>query len=272
MNSDLANRAKSEFLANMSHELRTPLNSIIGFSEMIREEIHGALEQRDYWEYAKDINDSGQRLLQVINEILDISKIEAGERELKESQVNVNKVAMTCVDLLAGKIDSGDLTVVNHLAGMPDLIGEELSIKQILMNLLSNAVKFTPKGGRVSMSYEVDRSGALHVSITDTGIGLDDEEIQRALSPFGQADNELSREGSGTGLGLTLVDALLKIHGAEFDLVSQKGIGTTATAIFPKERVVVKKSKAKPVEDKFVEEVEPGAVYDAVGDTSKDKN
>lgn len=272
MHSDLANRAKSEFLANMSHELRTPLNSIIGFSEMIRGEIHGEIEQRDYWEYAKDINDSGQRLLQVINEILDISKIEAGERELKESQVNVNKVAMTCVDLLSGKVDSGDLTVVNHLAGMPDLIGEELSIKQILMNLLSNAVKFTPKGGRVSLSYEMDRSGALHVSITDTGIGLDDEEIQRALSPFGQADNELSREGSGTGLGLTLVDALLKIHGAEFELVSQKGIGTTATAIFPKERVVVKKSKvAKPEAEKPAQEAEPGAVYDAV-EASKDKD
>ena len=244
VHSDLANRAKSEFLANMSHELRTPLNSIIGFSEMIKGEVLGKLEQPAYLEYAKDINDSGKSLLNVINEILDISKIEAGERQLNESQIRVDAIAGSCIDLLSGKIETSDITVTNNLAGMPEVIGEDLSIKQVLMNLLSNAVKFTPRGGRVSLSYEVDRDGALHISVTDTGIGLDEGEIKKALSPFGQIDNELDREGSGTGLGLTLVDALLKLHGAELRLVSQKGIGTTATAIFPKDRVVAKKSSA----------------------------
>ncbi|NCT41158.1 MAG: PAS domain-containing sensor histidine kinase [Alphaproteobacteria bacterium] len=242
MHSDLANRAKSEFLSNMSHELRTPLNSIIGFSEMIKGEVLGKLEQPAYLEYAKDINESGKTLLNVINEILDISKIEAGKQNLNESQIRVDAIAGACIDLLSGKIQSSGITVTNNLAGMPEIIGEDLSIKQVLMNLLSNAVKFTPKGGRVSLSYEVDRDGALHVSVTDTGIGLDESEIQKALSPFGQVDSELDRGGSGTGLGLTLVDALLKLHGAELDLVSQKGIGTTATAIFPKDRVVMRKN------------------------------
>lgn len=249
VHSDLANRAKSEFLANMSHELRTPLNSIIGFSEIIREEVMGKIEQREYWEYARDINESGKNLLNVINEILDISKIEAGERELKEAQVKVDQVAASCVELLSAKIANNDITITNNLAGMPELICEELSVKQVLMNLLSNAVKFTPKSGRVSLSYEVDREDRLHVSVTDTGIGLDDDEIHKALSPFGQVNSDLNREGSGTGLGLTLVDALLKIHGAELGLVSQKGIGTTATAIFPKDRVVAKKDKVAVAED-----------------------
>lgn len=245
VHSDMANRAKSEFLANMSHELRTPLNSIIGFSEMIRGEVLGKLEQAAYLEYAKDINESGKMLLNVINEILDISKIEAGERHLNESQIRVDRIAASCVDLLSTKIEQSEITVTNNLEGMPEIIGEDLSVKQVLMNLLSNAVKFTPKGGRVSLSYEVDRDGRLHVSVTDTGIGLDDEEIEKALSPFGQLDNEFDREGSGTGLGLTLADALLKLHGAELSLISQKGIGTTATAIFPKERVASKKSSVE---------------------------
>jgi len=244
MHSDLANRAKSEFLANMSHELRTPLNSIIGFSEMIKGQVLGQIDQDAYVEYAKDINDSGKSLLNVINEILDISKIEAGERQLNESQIRVDRIASSCVDLLGGKIENADITVTNNLEGMPEIIGEDLSVKQVFMNLLSNAVKFTPSGGRVSLSYEVSRDGDLHVCVTDTGIGLDEAEVQKALSPFGQTDNDLDRDGSGTGLGLTLVDALLKLHGGSLDLVSQKGIGTTATAIFPKDRVVMRKIKS----------------------------
>jgi len=247
--SDMANRAKSEFLANMSHELRTPLNSIIGFSEMIKSEVLGKIEHESYLEYAADINASGQSLLNIINEILDVSKIEAGERELNESQIRIDRIVGVCIDLLATKIDEGGVSVTNQLEGMPEIIGEDLSIKQVLMNLLSNAVKFTPKGGRVSLSYEVGRDGRLHVSVTDTGIGLDEAEIQKALSPFGQLDSELDRDGSGTGLGLTLADALLELHGAKLELVSQKGIGTTATAIFPKERVVIKKAPQVKSED-----------------------
>jgi len=247
VHSDMANRAKSEFLANMSHELRTPLNSIIGFSEMIKSEVLGKLEQPAYLEYAKDINKSGQALLTVINEILDISKIEAGERNLNESQIRIDRIASACLELLSGKVEAGEIMITNNLEGMPEIIGEDLSIKQVLMNLLSNAVKFTPKGGRVSLSYEVARDGQLHLSVTDTGIGLDEDEIAKALSPFGQGNSDLDRDSSGTGLGLTLVDALLSLHGAELSLVSQKGIGTTATAIFPKDRVVLKKGSIESV-------------------------
>ncbi len=238
MHSDLANRAKSEFLANMSHELRTPLNSIIGFSEMIKNEVFGPIEQKAYWEYSKDIHESGAKLLRVINEILDISKIEAGDRSLNEDVVDLEEVLSSCLGLLESKITEGKITVINNLHNTPKFIGEELAMKQVFMNLLSNAVKFTPSGGRITITSELDRNGALHFSFTDTGIGLDEREIQKALSPFGQVNNELGRTGSGTGLGLTLVDALLKLHGAEFDLLSQKGIGTTATAILPAERLV----------------------------------
>lgn len=239
MNSDLANRAKSEFLANMSHELRTPLNSIIGFSEIMKNEVFGKIEQKSYLEYSKHINDSGQSLLRVINEILDISRIEAGDRILNESVVNIEKVASDCLDLLSSKIESNQMMIINNLGHMPRIIGEELAIKQIFMNLLSNAIKFTPGGGRVTLSYEVNPHGELHVSFTDTGIGLDNHEITKALSPFGQVDNTLNRSGSGTGLGLTLVTSLIKLHGGRFDLFSQKGIGTTATVIFPVDRISV---------------------------------
>jgi len=245
MHSDMANRAKSEFLANMSHELRTPLNSIIGFSELIKDEVFGEIEQRSYWEYARDIHSSGKNLLNVINEILDISKIEAGERQLNESTVDVARVAGSCLELLSAKITEGDIQVTNTLHGMPQLVAEELAVKQIFMNLLSNAVKFTPKGGRVTLSYEVDRDGRLNVSFTDTGIGLDGDEIKKALSPFGQVNSDHNRSGSGTGLGLTLVDALLKLHGGELDLFSQKGIGTTVTVVFPQARLV----RAAPVRE-----------------------
>jgi len=236
--SDMANRAKSEFIANMSHELRTPLNSIIGFSEIIKNAVLGPIGDKAYQDYAGEIYESGRRLLKVINEILDISKIEAGERHLNEGIVNMKHLVNGALEMLAPKIQSHNLVVALSLEGATDVVGEELALKQIVLNLLSNAVKFTPDGGRITVSAHIGKSGRFHFSVTDTGIGLDDEEIKKALSPFGQVDNALSRSGSGTGLGLTLVDALVKIHGGAFELFSQKGIGTTATMILPAERVV----------------------------------
>jgi PAS domain S-box-containing protein len=241
--SDLANRAKSEFLANMSHELRTPLNAIIGFSEIIKDEAFGPIEKKEYREYASDIHESGRNLLRIITEILDISKIEAGERHLNESIVDLDHVAQSALSLMKNKVESNKMAITSNLSDMPQIVGEELAIKQVIMNLLSNAIKFTPRGGRVNISAELDKEGRLRLSVTDTGVGLDKAEIDKALSPFGQVDNDLSREGSGTGLGLTLVDALMKLHGGTLELFSQKGIGTTATVIFPKDRVTVKKVK-----------------------------
>jgi PAS domain S-box-containing protein len=236
--SDLANRAKSEFLANMSHELRTPLNAIIGFSEIIKDEVLGKLENRQYWEYARDIYESGKNLLTIINEILDVSRIEAGDRQLNEGIVNLDKMVKSCVVFMQPKAESGKLTITNLLDGVvPNLIAEELAVKQIILNLLSNAIKFTPEGGRVTLSHEVDNDGMMRISVTDTGIGLDESEIEKALSPFGQVETSLSRSGSGAGLGLTLVDSLMKLHGGKLELFSQKGIGTTATIIFPARRV-----------------------------------
>ena len=242
LNSDLASRAKSEFLANMSHELRTPLNSIIGFSEIIKGEALGEIEQKSYVEYASDIHLSGSRLLNVINEILGISKIEAGERQLNESVVSLHSVAQTCIDLMASKIDSSRLNIDNMVSDTtPNIIAEELAFKQIIMNLLSNAIKFTPAGGTITLATEYDGND-LRLSVTDTGVGIEESDIAKALSPFGQIDNALSRSNAGTGLGLTLVDSLIRLHGGKLELISQKNIGTTVTLVIPKKRVAFKKN------------------------------
>lgn len=236
--SDLANRAKSEFLANMSHELRTPLNAIIGFSDIIRTQAFGTVGSPEYLDYARDINESGKRLLQVINDILDVSRIEAGERQLNEGVVDLHKTLLSSLEMLAPKIEANRMIVSNHVRDTaPKIIGESHAIKQMLINLLSNAVKFTPEGGRISIDADVDDYGQMHISITDTGIGLTDDEIEKALSPFGQVDTALNKSESGTGLGLTLVQSLMSLHGGSFELFSQKGIGTTATLIFPPKRV-----------------------------------
>ncbi|MFA5591915.1 MAG: PAS domain S-box protein [Micavibrio sp.] len=236
--SDLANRAKSEFLANMSHELRTPLNAIIGFSDIIGNQAFGAVGSPEYLEYARDINQSGKHLLEVINDILDVSRIEAGERQLNEGVVDIHKIVSSSLDLLAPKIEAGRLKIVNHVApGTAKLIGEAHAVKQMVVNILSNAVKFTPADGRITLDASLDDYGQFYLSITDTGIGLTDHEIEKALSPFGQINSGHNRTGSGTGLGLTLVQALITLHGGTFELFSQKGIGTTATLIFPAKRI-----------------------------------
>lgn len=236
--SDMANRAKSEFLANMSHELRTPLNSIIGFSEIIRNQVFGQIEPQSYWEYARDIHESGKHLLSIINQILDISRIDAGERELKESRVDMKKLVQGVVDLIMPKIKDAGLTMPPpDLASMPMIIGEEVAIRQILINIISNSIKFTQAGGRISFAGEMDENGNFRLSVTDTGIGLDQNEIKRVTSKFGVTDGRLSKSTSGIGLGLSLVQSLMKLHGGEIEILSQKGIGTTVVLIFPKARI-----------------------------------
>lgn len=236
--SDLANRAKSEFLANMSHELRTPLNAIIGFSEMIKNEVFGPIVQRQYWEYANDIYSSGKHLLKIINEILDVARIEAGERHLNESIVNLGRIMETTLDLLAPKIDAKSLIIINLIEDMNiDLIGEDVAIKQMMTNLISNAVKFTPNGGRITLAARLDDTGSLRISVTDTGVGMDESEIDKILSPFGQVNGSLHKATSGAGLGVTLVRSLMALHGGYFEIFSQKGLGTTASLVFPPKRV-----------------------------------
>ena len=269
MESDMASRAKSEFLANMSHELRTPLNAIIGFSEIIKNEVFGPISQRQYWEYARDIHDSGRQLLRIINDILDVSRIEAGERQLNESLIDMDRLVSSCLNFVSGRIEEAKLQVNNLCAGtVPNLVGEDLAVKQSLLNLLSNAVKFTQPGGSITISHEIDNFGQLRLSVTDTGVGMDESEIEKALSPFGQINSALSRATSGSGLGLTLVTSLMKLHGGSLELVSQKGIGTTATLVFPKKRVAIDTAKKKTEAEK----VEPAAIHDPEADGDQPTN
>src|SRR3989338_7559414 len=236
--SDMANRAKSEFLANMSHELRTPLNSIIGFSEIIRNQVFGPIEPQSYWEYARDIHESGKHLLSIINQILDISKIDAGERELKESRIDMKKLVQSSLDMQMQKIrDAGLIMTESDYSNMPTIIGEDVAIREILNNILSNSIKFTPEGGRISVLGEMDENQNFRLSITDTGIGLDASEIKRVTSKFGVTDGRFSKSTSGIGLGLSLVQSLMRLHGGEVEIFSQKGIGTTVVLTYPKARI-----------------------------------
>lgn len=236
---DFANRSKSEFLANMSHELRTPLNAIIGFAEIIKGEMFGPVGQAQYVEYANDIYDSGSLLLSLINDILDMSKIESGKRELAETNMDVDATVHSVVRLVAARAKMSKQHLTARVGrDMPDLRGEERAIKQVLTNLLTNAIKFTPEGGTVTLEAYVDDKGRIVIRVTDTGIGIAPEDIPVALAPFGQIESALSRTHQGTGLGLPLTKALVELHDGIFDLQSKVGLGTSVTLTFPVERVV----------------------------------
>ncbi len=233
-----ASRAKSEFLANMSHELRTPLNAILGFAEIIRNQIYGPIENSRYTDYASDIYQSGAHLLNLINDILDLSKLESGALTMDESLVNLNSVFDMTLLLVRERVDEKGLSLEFDVAGdVPSMIGSESKLKQILVNLVSNAVKFTPSGGRITISAHVGADGNLVLAVADTGIGMSEEEIDVALEPFGQVDAGLSREHGGTGLGLPLVKKLLDMHEAQLEIESEPGKGTTVRAIFPAVRI-----------------------------------
>ncbi len=235
--SDMASRAKSEFIANMSHELRTPLNAIIGFSDIMIREVMGSLGHDTYKEYAEDINKSGKGLLKIINEILDISKIETGSHSLNESEFAFEEIVQSTVELHNSRLKEKDISLLNHCTNLPRLIGEELSIKQVIGNIYSNAIKYTPNGGRITLFTNYDTDGIFRFSITDTGVGMNSNEIKKALSPFGQLDNALDRSSSGVGLGLSLSKAIMDVHDGNIEILSEKSIGTTVTIIFPANRV-----------------------------------
>jgi signal transduction histidine kinase len=236
---EAANRAKSEFLANMSHELRTPLNAIIGFAELMQLQLHGPLGARQYQDYASDIRESGSHLLRIINDILDLSKAEAGRMELAEEVVDVAALVSSVCRLFRHRCEEARLQLqIATSPPLPLLYGDERKLKQMLLNLLSNAVKFTPPGGRIDIAAGPTPSDELQISVRDSGIGIAGDQLARVLEPFGQADGGLSRKHDGTGLGLPLVKAMMELHGGTLDLASTLGAGTCATLVFPPERVI----------------------------------
>ncbi len=242
---ELANRTKSEFLANMSHELRTPLNAIIGFSELIENQVFGPVGNEKYVEYAKDIQSSGEHLLELINDILDLSKIEAGKLDLDEEEIDVARILESCEMLVRERAESGGIALHCEVAeAIGRLRADKRKLKQILINLLSNAIKFTPPGGRVEVSARLDGCGDMLISVADTGIGIAPEDIPKAMAPFSQVDTTLSRKYEGTGLGLPLTKSLAEMHGGSLELVSTPGEGTTVTIRLPAERVIAPRRKS----------------------------
>ncbi len=234
---DRASRAKSQFLANMSHELRTPLNAIIGFSEIIRDQTFGPVGSPQYREYARDIHVSGAHLLDLVNDILDLSKVEAGAIELYDELLDIADMIDSSLMLVRQIADRGGVELAVDLARtLPAVNGDARKIKQVLVNLLSNAVKFTPEGGEVRIAVAVGEQ--LAISVVDTGIGMAPDEIPLALTPFKRIDGELNRSVQGTGLGLPLSKALVEAHGGTLTLASARGRGTTVTVTLPPHRLL----------------------------------
>jgi signal transduction histidine kinase len=237
---EAANQAKSGFLATMSHELRTPLNAIIGFSEMMLREVLGALGNEQYRAYVGDIHASGTHLLQIINDILDLSKAEAGKIELLEDVFDLRDIMRSVTQLTAGRIHEAELSQeVDFPGDLPPIRGDERKTKQVLLNLVTNSLKFTPAGGRITVSARFDPEDGLAVTVADTGIGIPEEDLERVMKPFEQVDSSLSRQHQGTGLGLPLVKAIMEMHGGRMRLKSTLGAGTAVTVVFPPERAIL---------------------------------
>jgi two-component system cell cycle sensor histidine kinase PleC len=230
---EAANQAKSEFLANMSHELRTPLNAINGFSEIMLAEMFGPLGDTRYRDYAQDILNSGQHLLALINDILDMSKIEAGKMSLNLEPVSLDDVAEEAVRLVRTRAEAAGLELTLELPSLPQIEADYRAVKQVLLNLLSNAVKFTPRGGRVAVRAEPQGADHVRVSVQDNGIGIAPDDLERLARPFEQIESQHAKTQQGTGLGLALSKALLEMHGGMLDIISAPGQGTTVTFSLP---------------------------------------
>ncbi len=234
-----ANLAKSRFLATMSHELRTPLNAILGFSEVMKNEVLGPIGNASYKDYASDIHASGEHLLNLINEILDLSRIEAGRHKLHEEPLNLAHLAEECRHLIQLKARNKNISIeLETEKEMPRLWADPRAVRQVTLNLLSNAVKFTQAGGEIKVRVGWTSSGGQYLSVADNGPGIPEEEIPIVLSAFGQGSVAIKSAEDGTGLGLPIVQALMRTHDGEFRLTSRLREGTTATAIFPRARVM----------------------------------
>jgi len=241
-----ANKAKSSFLANMSHELRTPLNAILGFSEVMKDQHLGPVHNPRYLSYAADIHSSGRHLLAIINDVLDLSKIEAGKMSLDNAEhFALAPVLASAVTMLKGLGEKFGVSVHNDI---PDdglaVIAVERMIRQIVINLVGNAIKFTPPGGSVHLGGRLLPDGSYEISVRDTGVGMSEAEMAHALTPFGQNENRLARKQDGTGLGLPLAKAMLELHGGSLRMESVKDKGTSVIMTLPATRVERRRAAA----------------------------
>ena len=234
-----ASRAKSDFLARMSHELRTPLNAIIGFSDVIMREAPAVVANPKYPEYVRHINESGHHLLALINDLLDLAKIEAGKYHLREETLFLHPLVAGAIRMITPGVRGAGVDIRAEVSeGLPRVRADSRALKQILLNLLSNAIKFTPEGGHVTVSAELLKDG-LCIAVADTGVGIATEDLARLGRPFEQANGQLARSRTGIGLGLALCRDLVELHGGRLAICSAEGKGTTVSLTLPKDRIVL---------------------------------
>jgi two-component system, cell cycle sensor histidine kinase PleC len=248
---ELANKLKSEFIANMSHELRTPLNTIIGFSRLISEHEKRALNPENITEYSGMIQEAARHLLAIINDILEISKIQSGRFNLDIHPIHLDEVMLTCLSFFKVMAEERGVTLIQDISReIPMIQADPIKLKQIVMNLISNAIKFTPDGGRVTLRAGLSDDNQIRIAVRDTGIGMTEGEMAIALLPFGQVDGGKSRLREGTGLGLPIAKALIELHGGEMHIKSVKDQGTEVILLIP-----------------FSEPAYPGVVFDTDSET-----
>jgi signal transduction histidine kinase len=242
---EAANRAKSAFLATMSHELRTPLNAIIGFSDIIKRELFGSLENEKYADYAKDIHDSGSHLLAIINDILDLAKAESGKLQLSEHEFDVTEMLEACIRMCRGRAETGKVDLI-FFGGQSEIrtLGDERLLLQVVANLVTNGIKFTAEGGTVRVYVSASPQKGIAIKVSDTGIGIAPENIGRVLRPFEQVETSYSRKHSGSGLGLPYAKRLTELHGGELKIESELAKGTTVTVTLPPSRLVEIRKRA----------------------------
>jgi two-component system, cell cycle sensor histidine kinase DivJ len=243
-----ASRAKTQFLASMSHELRTPLNAVIGFSEILNRELFGALGEQRYRDYARMIHESGEHLLHVVNDILDMSKIEAGKLKLLKEPFDVGLLVRSCADVMRHAAEAKQLTLIAEVpSDLPELVADKRACKQMLLNVISNAIKFTDAGGLVRISAR-EAGGMVELIVADNGIGIAEHDLPKLGHPFVQADNAYNRSHDGAGLGLSVVQGLARLHEGRLELASKLGQGTTATIVLPAKQPQGERDKGPPLD------------------------
>lgn len=236
---ETANKVKTEFLANMSHELRTPLNAIMGFSEAMKTQMFGPMGNEKYAEYANDIYHSGKHLLDLINDILDVSTLELGDLELNETQLNVSQILAAAKSFTLSRAEARKVRIIHKIdSPLPALYADQLRLKQILINLVSNAIKFAPEGSEVTVAVRMIKDGSLSFAVTDTGIGMSKDDIALSMEPFGRTDKTQVGGIEGVGLGIPLAMRLVEAHGGAMNIESNPNTGTTVTFNIPAERVI----------------------------------